>query len=70
MSKLIGMHIKAISIEPSLVNIHRHQRPPNVLREVQKEEVLLQVVLQVFFFLVPTFPMQQQTGGWEPREML
>lgn len=57
MSKLIGMCIKAISIEPSLVNIQRHQRLPNVLREVQKEEVLLQVVLQVFFFLVPTFPM-------------
>lgn len=42
MSKLIGMRIKAISIESSLVNIHRHQRPPNVLSEVQKEEVLLQ----------------------------
>lgn len=49
MSKLIGMCIKAISIEPSLVNIQRHQRLPNVLREVQKEEVLLQVVLQGFF---------------------
>lgn len=57
MSKLIDMCIKAISIEPSLVNIQRHQRVPNVLREFQKEEVLLQVVLQVFFFLLPTFHM-------------
>lgn len=65
MSKLIGMCIKAISIEPSLVNIQRHQRLPNVLREVQKEEVPLQVVLQGFFLPSAHFPHVAPDWGLE-----
>lgn len=57
MSALIGMDIKAVIHEPSLVIIPRHWRFQNVLSEVLKDQVLLQVVLRTFFSPVLTFSL-------------